>query len=190
MALKRKLSDSEISTSSSLLSSPLSASNGMSIDLSYHSHIATPSLFASRTRKRHRDNRPSDSEVHPNAATCLPTYLFPPLAIASAGSRVFSALEFSVESTKQSPFFLARADGVFDGDATGFANEQLLGLPGEHADSIAAHTLDVPCYQLRRLRCVAWSVGRWVRDGRGYDGSRYGNIGELWMHSMWKTRVP
>ncbi|KAK2623689.1 hypothetical protein QTJ16_006870 [Diplocarpon rosae] len=70
MVLKRKLSDSEISTSSSHFS-PLSASNGMSIDLPYHSPIATPSLFASRTRKRHRDNRPSDSEVHQHTLSLL-----------------------------------------------------------------------------------------------------------------------
>ncbi|PBP26729.1 ORF21 protein [Diplocarpon rosae] len=189
MVLKRKLSDSEISTSSSHFS-PLSASNGMSIDLPYHSPIATPSLFASRTRKRHRDNRPSDSEVHPKAATCRSTYLFPALAIASAGSRVFSALEFSVEPTKQSLLFLAWPDGVFDEDATVFAIEQLHPLPGDYAVSIAAHDLDVPCNPLRRLRCVAWSSGRWVCDGRGYDGRRFGNFRELWVCSMWKTGVP
>lgn len=65
MVLKRKRSDSEISTSSSLLSSPLSASGYMSIDYpASHTQIPTPSLFASRTRKRYRDNRPSESEVH------------------------------------------------------------------------------------------------------------------------------
>jgi hypothetical protein len=65
MVLKRKRSDSEISTSSSILSSPLSSSNYMNID-NFHSQkqIATPSLFSSRTRKRHRDNRPSESDVH------------------------------------------------------------------------------------------------------------------------------
>lgn len=65
MIIKRKRSDSEMSTSSSLLSSPLSASNSMSIDSQSHQpHISTPSLFASRTRKRYRDNRPSESEVY------------------------------------------------------------------------------------------------------------------------------
>lgn len=65
MVLKRKRSDSEISSASSLFSSPLST-NYMSID-DYPSNahqIATPSLFSSRTRKRHRDNRPSESEVY------------------------------------------------------------------------------------------------------------------------------
>ncbi|KAN0092261.1 hypothetical protein V8E51_018108 [Hyaloscypha variabilis] len=66
--LKRKRSDSEISTSSSLLSSPPSA-NMMSID-SYHP-ISTPSLFAARTRKRHRDNRPSESDVHQHTLSLL-----------------------------------------------------------------------------------------------------------------------
>lgn len=65
MVLKRKRSDSEISTSSSLLSSPLSASNYMSIDsFPTNQQIQTPSLFSSRTRKRHRDNRPSENDVH------------------------------------------------------------------------------------------------------------------------------
>jgi hypothetical protein len=62
--LKRKRSDSEISSASSLLSSPLSNSF-MTIDsFQTQQQIATPSLFASRTRKRHRDNRPSEAEVH------------------------------------------------------------------------------------------------------------------------------
>ncbi|KAE9366694.1 hypothetical protein N431DRAFT_562049 [Stipitochalara longipes BDJ] len=67
-ALKRKRSDSEISSSSSLLSSPPSA-NMMSID-NYHP-ILTPSLFAARTRKRHRDNRPSESDVHQHTLSLL-----------------------------------------------------------------------------------------------------------------------
>ncbi|KAH8669652.1 hypothetical protein BGZ60DRAFT_39136 [Tricladium varicosporioides] len=73
MVLKRKRSDSEISTSSSMLSSPLSANNFMSID-SYNSNqpqISTPSLFSSRTRKRHRDNRPSEAEVHQHTLSLL-----------------------------------------------------------------------------------------------------------------------
>lgn len=65
MLLKRKRSDSEISTSSSMFSSPPSAPNFTSMDYQSHqSQIPTPSLFASRTRKRYRDNRPSESEVH------------------------------------------------------------------------------------------------------------------------------
>ncbi|KAH7327054.1 hypothetical protein BKA65DRAFT_461616 [Rhexocercosporidium sp. MPI-PUGE-AT-0058] len=72
MVLKRKRSDSEISTSSSLLSSPLSASGYMSIDYpSTQSSIPTPSLFSSRTRKRYRDNRPSESEVHQHTLSLL-----------------------------------------------------------------------------------------------------------------------
>ncbi|KAI9051841.1 hypothetical protein LZ554_004102 [Drepanopeziza brunnea f. sp. 'monogermtubi'] len=69
MVLKRKRSESEISTSSSLLSSPLSASNFMPIDS--QPQIATPSLFASRTRKRYRDNRPAESEVHQHTLSLL-----------------------------------------------------------------------------------------------------------------------
>ena len=73
VVLKRKRSDSEISTTSSLLSSPLSNSF-MTID-SFQSQqqIATPSLFASRTRKRHRDNRPSEADVHREPVPALPS---------------------------------------------------------------------------------------------------------------------
>jgi hypothetical protein len=72
MVLKRKRSDSEISTSSSLLSSPLSSAGYMSMDgfQSHQPQIATPTLFASRTRKRHRDNRPSESDVHRMNLSC------------------------------------------------------------------------------------------------------------------------
>ncbi|TVY58746.1 hypothetical protein LCER1_G001464 [Lachnellula cervina] len=73
MVLKRKRSDSEISSSSSMLSSPLSINTFMSID-SVHSHqpqIPTPSLFSSRTRKRHRDNRPSEADVHNHTLSIL-----------------------------------------------------------------------------------------------------------------------
>jgi len=69
MLLKRKRSDSEISTSSSLLSSPLAASNYMSMSIDHP--IQTPSLFASRTRKRHRDNRPSEADVHQHTLSLL-----------------------------------------------------------------------------------------------------------------------
>ncbi|KAL2060644.1 hypothetical protein VTL71DRAFT_9285 [Oculimacula yallundae] len=74
MVLKRKRSDSEISTSSSLLSSPLSAPGYMSIDYPNNqtqTPIPTPSLFSSRTRKRYRDNRPSESEVHQHTLSLL-----------------------------------------------------------------------------------------------------------------------
>ncbi|CZT00272.1 uncharacterized protein RAG0_08362 [Rhynchosporium agropyri] len=70
MVLKRKRSDSEISTSSSLLSSPLSASGYMSIDHP-QTPIPTPSFFSCRTRKRYRDNRPSESEVHQHTLSLL-----------------------------------------------------------------------------------------------------------------------
>ena len=65
MVLKRKRSDSEISTTSSILSSPPLSSNLMSLD-SFNGcrQIQTPSLFSSRTRKRHRDNRPDENTVH------------------------------------------------------------------------------------------------------------------------------
>ncbi|OWP05210.1 hypothetical protein B2J93_7952 [Marssonina coronariae] len=196
MVLKRKFSDSETSTSSSFLSTPPSASSYMSIDQSYQSHIPTPSLFASRTRKRYRDNRPSESEVHRSnpiyrthlitsflraaeAATGLPTYLFPTFAITSAGACVFTAVEFAAEPAKQSTLFLAWADGV--SDATVFTIERSLCLGWVHAVGIAAYDLDVPGYQLRRLRCVARSVGRWGSDGRGHDGSRHGDDREIRM---------
>ncbi|KAL3418088.1 orf21 protein, partial [Phlyctema vagabunda] len=69
MQLKRKRSDSEISTSSSLLSSPPSASSyGMAID-SVPSQ--QPHLFSARTRKRHRDNRPDENTIHLNTLSML-----------------------------------------------------------------------------------------------------------------------
>ncbi|TVY44189.1 hypothetical protein LSUB1_G003150 [Lachnellula subtilissima] len=73
MVLKRKRSDSEISSSSSMLSSPLSARSFMSIDSvqSHQPQISTPSLFSSRTRKRHRDNRPSEADVHHHTLSIL-----------------------------------------------------------------------------------------------------------------------
>lgn len=71
MAIKRKRSDSEISRSGSLLSSP--PSNMMAIDsFQFPDHqIHTPSLFSSRTRKRHRDNRPSEEDVHQHTLSLL-----------------------------------------------------------------------------------------------------------------------
>ncbi|TVY91321.1 hypothetical protein LAWI1_G008494 [Lachnellula willkommii] len=73
MVLKRKRSDSEISSSSSMLSSPLSINTFMSIDSvqSHQPQISTPSLFSSRTRKRHRDNRPSEADVHNHTLSIL-----------------------------------------------------------------------------------------------------------------------
>jgi hypothetical protein len=61
MYLKRKRSNSDISTTSSMLTSPHHNSNSMAID---SSAIASPSLLSSRTRKRHRDNRPNEEIVH------------------------------------------------------------------------------------------------------------------------------
>lgn len=64
MQIKRKRSDSEISTTSSLLSSP-SSGHAMSMNVdSMDAQINTPALFASRTRKRHRDNRPDENIIH------------------------------------------------------------------------------------------------------------------------------
>lgn len=63
MYLKRKRSESEISTTSSLLSSPLHSNNSNSMHIDSPS-IASPNLFSSRTRKRHRDNRPNEAAVH------------------------------------------------------------------------------------------------------------------------------
>lgn len=75
MVLKRKRSDSEISSSSSLLTtSPLSSSSFMSIDNTQSQQkISSPSLFSSRTHKRHRDNRPSETDVHRMPPEFLPT---------------------------------------------------------------------------------------------------------------------
>lgn len=63
MFLKRKRSESEISTTSSLLSSPLHANNSNSMHIDSPS-IRSPNLFSSRTKKRHRDNRPNEDTVH------------------------------------------------------------------------------------------------------------------------------
>ncbi|KAG9228049.1 hypothetical protein BJ875DRAFT_490300 [Amylocarpus encephaloides] len=73
MAIKRKRSDSEISSGSSLISSPLRAADFMAIDCSQsqQTHITTPSLFSARTRKRHRDNRPSEFDVHQHTLSLL-----------------------------------------------------------------------------------------------------------------------
>ncbi|THV52448.1 hypothetical protein BGAL_0079g00350 [Botrytis galanthina] len=64
MFLKRKRSESEILTTSSLLSSPLHSNNSNSMHIDSPS-IRSPNLFSSRTRKRHRDNRPNEDTVHP-----------------------------------------------------------------------------------------------------------------------------
>jgi len=70
MVLKRKRSDSEISRCSSILSSPPSTMMSMDIQSS-NQQIQTPSLFSSRTRKRHRDNRPSEEDVHEHTLSLL-----------------------------------------------------------------------------------------------------------------------
>ncbi|KAH8816414.1 hypothetical protein F5884DRAFT_667656 [Xylogone sp. PMI_703] len=70
MLLKRKRSDSEISTGSSMLSSPGYSSHTTTMDMG-SVQIPTPSLFASRTKKRYRDNRPSESEVHQHTLSLL-----------------------------------------------------------------------------------------------------------------------
>jgi hypothetical protein len=105
MVLKRKRSDSEISTTSSILSSPLSSSNYMNID-GFHSQkpIATPSLFSSRTRKRHRDNRPSESDVHRMPSSFLPAAqsLTAP-STEHTLSLLFSAQQQHPQSQFQSP---------------------------------------------------------------------------------------
>jgi hypothetical protein len=105
MVLKRKRSDSEISTTSSILSSPLSSSNYMNIDgFQSQKQIATPSLFSSRTRKRHRDNRPSESDVHRMPSSFLPSAQ--PLTAPSTEhtlSLLFSAQQQHPQSQFQSP---------------------------------------------------------------------------------------
>jgi hypothetical protein len=97
MGLKRKRSDSEISSSSSLLSSPTSA-NMMSID--NYQPILTPSLFSSRTRKRHRDNRPSESDVHRMQCPFLSAQS--PMLIPSTEHTL--SLLYSAQQTPQSLF--------------------------------------------------------------------------------------
>ncbi|PQE04244.1 orf21 protein [Rutstroemia sp. NJR-2017a BVV2] len=68
MYLKRKRSNSDISTTSSMLTSPLHNGNSMAID---STAIASPSLLSSRTRKRHRDNRPNEEIVHQHTLSLL-----------------------------------------------------------------------------------------------------------------------
>lgn len=76
--MKRKRSDSEISfCSSSMLSSP-PQSNAMDIDMcmspdnKYQNFPEiTPSHLSSRTRKRFRDNRPSESTIHRTLPTTI-----------------------------------------------------------------------------------------------------------------------
>ncbi|KAA8576098.1 hypothetical protein EYC84_006260 [Monilinia fructicola] len=70
MFLKRKRSESEISTTSTLLSSPLHSNNPNSMHIDSTS-IASPSLLSSRTRKRHRDNRPNEETVHQHTLSLL-----------------------------------------------------------------------------------------------------------------------
>ncbi|KAF7867327.1 hypothetical protein EAF04_005410 [Stromatinia cepivora] len=70
MYLKRKRSESEISTASSLLPSPLHSNNSNSMHIDSPS-IASPNLFSSRTRKRHRDNRPNEETVHQHTLSLL-----------------------------------------------------------------------------------------------------------------------
>ncbi|APA06975.1 hypothetical protein SS1G_04346 [Sclerotinia sclerotiorum 1980 UF-70] len=70
MYLKRKRSESEISTASSLLPSPLHSNNANSMNIDSTS-IASPNLFSSRTRKRHRDNRPNEETVHQHTLSLL-----------------------------------------------------------------------------------------------------------------------
>ncbi|RDL31183.1 uncharacterized protein BP5553_09972 [Venustampulla echinocandica] len=104
MVLKRKRSDSEISTSSSLLSSssPLGGSSFMAIDnLQSHQNqnqIATPSLFSSRTRKRHRDNRPSESDVH----RMMPPLIHASVVLIALLEHTLSLL-FSAQQNTQPP---------------------------------------------------------------------------------------
>ncbi|KAG9240092.1 hypothetical protein BJ878DRAFT_320387 [Calycina marina] len=72
MVLKRKRSDSEISSSSSLLNvTPQFPFNVMSMDYHWQNQIQTRSLFSSRTRKRYRNNRPDESQVHQHTLSLL-----------------------------------------------------------------------------------------------------------------------
>ena len=65
MVLKRKRSESEFSSSSSLFSSPQSGALHAPLHNEYTvTPVPTPLQLSSRTRKRYRNNRPSESEVH------------------------------------------------------------------------------------------------------------------------------
>jgi hypothetical protein len=97
MVLKRKRSDSEISTTSSILSSALSSSNFMSLDSFNTPQIQTPSLFSSRTRKRYRDNRPDENSVHRMSSLTVAS----DLTLTSSAEHTLNLL-FSAQQNTQS----------------------------------------------------------------------------------------
>lgn len=189
MGLKRQRSDSDISTSSSLLSSPPSCSSFTAMDgfQSPQHQRQLRLLFPSRTRKRHRDNRPSEFDVHrmlhPTTSGSQINYLhrthsispiFCPenttaataiaLPVPNAVSRCSSPHQPPTESTVEPTHILE--DPIY---ATIISIEQFLFLfSPEHRD----HVRDLPIIELRRLRCLA-EPGKWRLNGRGY-GYKHG----------------
>ena len=71
MVVKRKRSESDFSSSSSLPSSP--PSSGAYFAPAHTAEpVPTPSWLSSRTRKRYRNNRPAESEVHRGCSWTVP----------------------------------------------------------------------------------------------------------------------
>ncbi len=82
MQLKRKRSDSELSFSSVLSSPPRPSTldfGAMDTDCRrpFVLQVPTPSHLHSRTMKRHRDNRPSEAEVHRMSSLLVHPRWFP-----------------------------------------------------------------------------------------------------------------
>ncbi|KAH9903805.1 hypothetical protein F4778DRAFT_735621 [Xylariomycetidae sp. FL2044] len=76
MQVKRKRSDSELSyssTSTASLSSPPRPYHSADHHHQHHHRAVAPTHLPSRTLKRHRDNRPSDEEVHQKTLNILYT---------------------------------------------------------------------------------------------------------------------
>ncbi|KFX93960.1 hypothetical protein O988_06549 [Pseudogymnoascus sp. VKM F-3808] len=69
MLLKRKRSDSELS--SSMSPSPTQSGSITAPYMSQFNHGITPLHLSSRTRKRVRDNRPSEHQIHENTLNIL-----------------------------------------------------------------------------------------------------------------------
>ncbi|KFY26202.1 hypothetical protein V493_04231 [Pseudogymnoascus sp. VKM F-4281 (FW-2241)] len=73
MVLKRKRSDSEMSSPSYSMSPSPTQSGTMATApyMSHFGHEITPLHLSSRTRKRVRDNRPSEDQIHENTLNLL-----------------------------------------------------------------------------------------------------------------------
>lgn len=175
MVLKRKRSDSEISYGSSMLSSP--NSNSMAIDSFQiqQNQIATPSLFASRTRKRHRDNRPSETDVHrtfpqfptvDSLTNISRTHPLPPLfrstkhpirlpiphPVYIAKPRRIPPIEQWAHPTIKPPLLLGNSRNASD-----FPRKQFLFLEHEYTLNLVRKQHVLRALQLRRLRRLTQS---------------------------------